>query len=92
MNDPGHGEALRAEYAQRGLGRRPRLRLVSAVLWASFLGASLSTVVLLLTPDSWTLPPTTVDGAARVFVVLWLLALVPATFAAVLTLPFRREP
>ncbi|MDE0854779.1 MAG: hypothetical protein OSA97_10195 [Nevskia sp.] len=79
------------DFASRGLGRRPRLRLVSVLLWSSFLGAALSTVVLLLLPDNWSLPLPTLGGIGITFLLMWLLALVPALFSAVLTAPRSPE-
>lgn len=80
-------DAVVAAARQRALGRRPWLRRFSALLWASFLGAAISTAALLLTPDSWPLPPSTLADTGKVFGVLWLLALVPAGIAAVLATP-----
>ncbi|MBL6751965.1 MAG: hypothetical protein ISP90_15710 [Nevskia sp.] len=80
-------DAVVAAARRRALGERPWLRRCTALLWASFLGGGLSTVVLMLTPDSFTLPPDTVEGAACAFGVLWLLALIPAAIAAVLVIP-----
>lgn len=82
--DDDNAEQILTHARQRALGRRPHLRRLSVLLWASFLGAALSTLVLVLTPESWPLPPEQLGGAARVFGVLWLLSLVPATIAAVL--------
>jgi hypothetical protein len=80
-------DAVVSAARRRGLGERPWLRRISALLWASFLGAGLSTVALLLTPDSFPLPPETMSQTAWAFGVLWLLALVPALIAAILVTP-----
>lgn len=75
------------DFAVRGLGRRPLLRQASATLWASFLGAAFSTVVLLFLPDNWSLPLSSLDSIGLTFLLMWLLALVPALLSAVLAAP-----
>jgi hypothetical protein len=78
-------------FAARGLGRRPRLRRLSVLLWSSFVGAALSTTVLLLLPENWSLPLPELGGIGITFLLMWLLAMVPALFAAVLTAPRGQE-
>lgn len=73
------------------LGRYRRLRVLAAVLWSSFMGAVLATMALYLVPEDWTLPPPTLSGAGWSFFVIWLLVLVPSTFASVLSLPRGNE-
>ena len=90
MNDGLDGAGTEA-YARRGLGRHRRLRALAAVLWSSFLGATLSMITLQLLPRDWALPPRTLDGAGWTFLALWLLAFVPTALAAVLFMP-HREP
>jgi polyferredoxin len=74
----------RVEDARRGLGRNRRLRLASAALWSSFMGATLSTMSLYLMPEDWLQPPATPEGAAGVFFTLWILSLIPAGFSMAL--------
>jgi hypothetical protein len=81
------GGLLDEDYVRRGLGRHRRLRLACAVLWSSFLGASLATTALYLIPRDLTLPPPSAAGAGWAFFAIWLLVLVPSAFAAVLALP-----
>jgi len=83
--------AAQVADSRRGLGRSRRLRLASAALWSSFMGAALSTISLYLMPEDWLQPPTTPGAAAGVFFTLWLLALVPAGFSMALTAGPRQE-
>ena len=76
--DSGTGESPRL------LDRHGGLRLTCALLWCSFLAATLSMVTLQLIPRDWTLPPTTVEDAGPTFLVLWMLAFVPTLLAATL--------
>jgi hypothetical protein len=87
----GETALLDPDRARRGLGRRPRLRLAGVALWSAFLGAIASIMTLFLLPEDWTLPPTTPAGSAWTFFALWLLALVPAVFAAALATPRRED-
>ncbi len=83
MNDDDAAQIVTAAR-HRALGTRPRLRRLSVLLWASFLGAALSLIALLLWPEDVPLPPQSLGDAARLFALLWALALVPATTAALL--------
>ncbi len=71
-------------HRSRGLGSRPLLRQVCVLLWASFLGAVAVLTVLVLLPESWPLPPDSLDGYAAVFALAWLLSLIPAGAAGAL--------
>lgn len=73
--------------ARKGLGARPRLRLLAGVLWSGFIGASLALLVLLIVPDQWLMAPVGFGRLAVSFCALWLLALVPALSAALLSGP-----
>lgn len=86
-----HASAARVADSRRGLGRNRRLRLASAALWSSFMGAALSTMSLYLMPEGWLQPPAAPAAAAGVFFTLWLLALVPAGFSMVLAAGPREE-
>lgn len=77
--------AIVLRAASRGLGSSPRLRGVAAVLWSAFVGASVSLLVILLVPEDWLDPPVGLGRLTAVFGVLFLLALVPAISAALLT-------
>ncbi|MDP3294003.1 MAG: hypothetical protein Q8M37_04585 [Nevskia sp.] len=68
----------------RALGRNPALRKFSVVLWAGFLGATVTTVVVALMPEHWLLPPVSLHDQAQVFGLIWLLSLIPALVAGVL--------
>lgn len=81
---------VRVRLEMRGLGLRPWLRLLAVVLWSSFLGAALSTVVLLLLPENWTLPLSSLGSIGITFLLTWLLSMVPALLAAVLAQPRLR--
>lgn len=83
MNQQTAGEG-HARVSPRFLERHDRLRLACALLWCSFLGATLSMVTLQLTPRDWMLPPTTMEEAGPIFLVLWVLAFVPTLLAATL--------
>lgn len=83
MNQQPAGENLN-RVSPHYLERHEGLRLACALLWCSFLGATLSMVALQLTPRDWTLPPTTMEGAGPTFLVLWVLALVPTLLTAIL--------
>jgi hypothetical protein len=71
----------------RALGSTDAWRQLSAVLWASFLGATASLLVVLLLPAEGWLPLNTAARAAAAFALLWLLALIPALIASVLAAP-----
>lgn len=84
-------EAIVGAAKRRALGGRRGLRQTSAVLWASFLGATVSLVCVLLLPaDGW-LPLRTPARAALGFAALWLLAFIPALIATVLAAPPEQE-
>ncbi|WP_028006633.1 hypothetical protein [Solimonas flava] len=82
--------AIVAGARRRALGGRREFQQISAVLWASFLGASVSLITLLLLPAEGWLPLKTPARVAIGFAVLWLLAVVPALIAAVLATPVER--
>lgn len=85
--------AVEVRLEMRGLGLRPWLRLLAVTLWSSFLGAALSTIVLLFLPDNWSLPTSSLTSIGVTFLLMWLLAMVPALLAAVLAAPRRpRSP
>lgn len=76
---------------RRALGGRREFRQISAVLWASFLGASVALATLLMLPAEGWLPLHTPAQLAAGFAVLWLLAVIPALIAAVLAVPPAAE-
>lgn len=73
-----------AAPATRALGLNPALRKFSVVLWAGFIGAVVTTVVVALMPEHWLLPPVSLRDQAQVFGLIWLLSLIPALVAGVL--------
>lgn len=78
-----------ADSVRRGLSRHRLLRVAGAVLWSSFMGAALATMTVLLLPESWYAPPMTMADCAMLFFAIWLLMLVPTSFAAILSMPPR---
>ncbi|NGY03192.1 hypothetical protein [Solimonas terrae] len=76
---------------RRALGSRRRWRQFGAVLWASFLGATIALLFVVLLPAEGWLPLDTATRAALAFAVLWLLAFIPALIAAVLAVPPTAE-
>lgn len=68
----------------RALALRPALRRICVLLWASFLGAVLMLLAVLLLPETLPLPPASPTHQALFFGLAWLLSLVPATIAGVL--------
>lgn len=70
--------------APRALAARPALRRLCVLLWASFLGAVLMLLSVLLLPDSLPLPPASPTHQALFFGLAWLVSLLPATVAGVL--------
>ena len=86
-------DAITAAAAQRALGGSRQLRQVSAVLWASFLGATatIATIIALIPPAGELMPPQTPHHVALLFLIAWLLAVIPALIAAVLATPVRKE-
>lgn len=68
----------------RALALRPALRRICVLLWASFLGAVVMLLVVLLLPDTLPLPPAAPTHQALFFGLAWLVSLVPATIAGVL--------
>ncbi len=76
----------------RMLGVNPGLRKFSVVLWASFLGAAVTTGVLALMPEHWLLPPVSLRDQAQVFGLIWLLSSIPALVAGVLYCDHPRKP
>ncbi|WP_028081220.1 hypothetical protein [Solimonas soli] len=88
---PEDAAAIVAAARRRALGGSREFRQISAVLWASFLGATASLCTLLLLPGEGWLPLNTPPKLAIGFIVLWLLALIPALIAAVLAAPSVAE-
>lgn len=86
--EPGAQEIVE-NAAARVLGRRPRLRELAAIAWSAFLGASVSLLAVLLVPDGWFDAPLGFERLAVVFVLLWILAMIPAASQALLS---RRAP
>lgn len=82
--------ARRSADSWKGLKNSRSLRSVFAVGWSAFLGASLSLLVLLMMPEGWLDSPVRPSRLGFAFALLWVLALVPATFAALLC--GRRQP
>lgn len=82
--------AVEVRLEMRGLGLRPWVRLLAVTLWSSFLGAALATVVLLFMPENWSLPLSSLGSIGVTFLLMWLLAMVPALLAAVLATPRLR--
>lgn len=82
-------DAITRAARGRALGRSPRLRRFSAVLWSAFLGAVCATLALLLAPESWI--PLSLDRAriTGVFFVEWALMSIPAALVCVLNAPVR---
>jgi hypothetical protein len=73
------------------LVRRPGLRLLAVTLWAGFLGAMpMLAAFLFVLPPAW--PELLALGAlSKIFFLCWLLALLPAFVAAVLSVRGVRE-
>jgi hypothetical protein len=73
------------------LARRPGLRLLAVTLWAGFLGAMpMLAAFLFVLPPAW--PELLALGAlSKIFFLCWLLALLPAFVAAVLSVRGVRE-
>ncbi len=84
-------DAITAAAAQRALGGSRQLRQVSAVLWASFLGATATIATIIALPAGELMPPQTPHHVALLFLIAWLLAVIPALIAAVLATPVRKE-
>ncbi|WP_293391432.1 hypothetical protein [Nevskia sp.] len=76
----------------RALGINPLLRKFSVVIWAGFLGATVTTIVVALMPEHWLLPPVSPQDQAQVFGLIWLLSLIPALAAGVLYCDHPRKP
>jgi hypothetical protein len=76
----------------RALGSNPSLRKFSVVLWASFIGATVITVVVALMPEHWLLPPVSLQDQAQVFGLMWILSVIPALIAGVLYCDHPRKP
>lgn len=77
---------------RRALGGSRQLRQISAVLWASFLGATATIAVIVSAPAlSHLIPPHTPQQLALVFIIAWGLAAIPALIAAVLATPVKPE-
>lgn len=92
MNEPEQeaGEAAEdivAAASHRGLGDRPLLRRISALLWSGFLGACCLLAVVVLMPEEWLQPPFGLDRIAAVFFGGWVLSLIPAGAAWLLAPP-----
>jgi predicted anti-sigma-YlaC factor YlaD len=85
FSDREDAEAIVAQAARRGLGGRPGLRRLSAVLWAAFLGASVMILVLVLTPEEWFAEPIDLGRLALGFGISFGLSLIPAVAACVLS-------
>jgi hypothetical protein len=83
--------AIVAAARNRMLGASREFRQISAVLWASFLGAGVSLVTLLMLPAEGWLPLKTPIHVAAGFAVLWLLAVIPSLIATVLATPPAQE-
>ena len=86
--------AGRARERAGGRSRRGgsrQLRQVSAVLWASFLGATATIATIIALPAGELMPPQTPHHVALLFLIAWLLAVIPALIAAVLATPVRKE-
>lgn len=84
-------DAITRAAAQRALGGNRQLRQISAVLWASFLGATATIATILALPVGELIPPQTPHHVALLFLIGWLLAVIPALIAAVLATPVRKE-
>jgi hypothetical protein len=82
--------ARRSADSWKGLRNSRSLRSVFAIGWSAFLGTSLSLLVLLMMPEGWLDSPLRPSRLGFAFALLWVLALVPATFAALLC--GRRQP
>lgn len=100
MSDAEHGPdhepsvdamALVRDAAQRGLARSRGLRLFASVVWSGFLGATAALAVVLLVPEGWLDPPVDLGTLSAVFALLWVLAIVPAFFQALLSAPPERQ-
>lgn len=83
--------AIVAAAQRRALGSRRRWRQLGAVLWSSFLGASVALVFVMLLPAEGWLPLNTAARAGLAFAALWLLAFIPALIAAVLAAPAEND-
>lgn len=75
----------------RDLSRRPQLLRGVVVAWSAFVGAALLSVLLILAPDSWLLPPVAMRDQALMFAMLWLASTVPAGLVALLLVPRSRD-
>lgn len=71
-------------HRPRGLDTRPGLRCLAALLWTSFMGATIAMIVILVLPEGWLDPPLTFERLAACFALLWSLALLPAVGMALL--------
>lgn len=83
--------------AKKGLGSRTRLRLLSITLWASFLGAIPTLLMLVAVLPAEVLPVLSLNRLSAFFFAAWLCALVPASLGVLLTHPkswpaLHREP
>jgi hypothetical protein len=76
-----------AAARRRALGSNPVWRRMSAVLWSGFLGACCTVGVILLAPDYWSTPPITRGRITAIFMIAWLLSLIPALAASLLASP-----
>jgi hypothetical protein len=76
-----------AAARRRALGSNPVWRRTSAVLWSGFLGACCTVGAILFVPDYWSAPPITRGRITVIFMIAWLLALVPALAASLLASP-----
>jgi hypothetical protein len=76
-----------ATALRRGLGTRPGMRRLAAVLWSGFIGAVCFIIALSLAPDEWGFPELTYRLVAIFFGLSWLLCLIPAFAASVLAGP-----
>ena len=75
----------------RALAVRPTVRLISVLMWSSFLGAVCTMAALVMMPEGWPLPPETMADDGLLFLVAWVLSMIPSTLVAVLLSERRRE-
>lgn len=85
--DPQEAAAILQRAARRGLGPRPRLRRLAALLWSAFLGAVLMLLTWLFLEPEWHEAPLSFDRLAITFALCMALAAVPAFLMLLLSAP-----
>lgn len=85
-------EALLRHAAQKGLGSRTRLRLLAITLWASFLGAIPTLLMVLALLPAENHAPLSLGRLSLMFFAAWLCAFIPASIGVLLSHPRSWPP